>query len=81
MQSAINRSAYIEKLEVYLKEKYNKNDELIFEKVNLKGGNIVKAMRYAKALTEKDVSPARNDPATKIYEFFEHFEKYLGLWS
>ena len=81
MQSAIDRSAYIDKLELYLKEKYNKSDELIFEKINLKGGNILKAIRFAKALVDESISPAKNDPATKIYEFFDHFRKYLNLWE
>ena len=81
MQSAIDRSSYIEKLELYLKEKYSKSDKLIFEKINLKGGNILKAIRFAKALVDESLSPAKNDPATKIYEFFEHFNKYLNLWE
>ena len=81
MQSAIDRSAYIDKLELYLKEKYNKSDELIFEKINLKGGNLLKAIRFARSLINKSLSPAKNDPATKIYEFFEHFKKYLNLWE
>ena len=81
MHSSINRTAYIDKIENYLQEKYNKNDTLIFEKINFKGGNVLKAIRYAKALVDKEVSPAKNDPATKVYEFFEHFKKYLNLWE
>lgn len=81
MQAAIDREAYIEKLEIYLKEKYQKNDKNIFGKIALKGGNIVKAIDYAKALIDETLSPASNDPATTVYEFFEHFRKYLGLWE
>ncbi len=81
MQSAINREAYIEKLESYLQEKYKKNDKEIFGKVTLKGGNIVKAVTYAKALINENITPANNDPATKVYEFFEYFQNYLGLWE
>lgn len=81
MQSAINREAYIEKLEVYLKEKYKKNDENLFGKITLKGGNIIKAISYAKGLIDNNLPPAKNDPATMVYEFFEHFSNYLGLWQ
>lgn len=81
MQSSIKRDKYIDKLEIYLQEEYVKNDKLIFEKINIKGGNIVKAVRYAKALINTNITPANNDPATKIYEFFEHFRKYLNLWE
>ena len=57
------------------------NDKNIFRKIALKGGNIVKAIDYAKALIDETLSPASNDPATTVYEFFDHFRKYLGLWQ
>lgn len=81
MQSAINREAYITKLEKYIKEKYMKNDKTIFGKIVVKNGDVKKAITYAKSLINNGIPPANNDPATKVYEFFEHFSKYLNLWS
>lgn len=83
MQSAINREEYIDKLAVYLHDKYKKNDKDIFNKIMQNGGDITKAINYAKMLTSLQNVPASNDPATTVYEFFEHFSKYLGIdkWS
>ena len=62
-----------------MQEHYEKNDKDIFDKVLAKGGNLLKAVENAKSLLDDKKTPANNDPATKVYEFFEHFEKYLGL--
>ena len=79
LTASISRKAYIQKLEKYLQEHYEKNDKDIFDKVLAKGGNLLKAVENAKSLLDDKKTPANNDPATKVYEFFEHFEKYLGL--
>ena len=79
LQSAIDRQGYIDKLEKYLHEKYNKNDKYIFEKIIKSGGDIDRAIINAKHLISETLSPAKNNPATKVYEFFEYYKTYLGI--
>ncbi len=79
LQSSIDREDYIDKLNKYLKVKYKKNDKNIFKNVMNSGGNIEKAIAYSKALINESITPSNNDPATKVYEFFEYFNKYLNL--
>ena len=82
MHSAISREEYIVKLEKYLQEKYRKNDKNIFGKIMLKNGSIEKAISYAKSLIDiENKTPSNNNPATNVYRFFEHYSKYLRIWT
>lgn len=79
MHSSISRRDYVQKLEQYLCEKYKKNDLHIFGKIIYKRGRVAMAVRYAKNLIKDNITPSQNDPATKVYEFFEFYSKYLGI--
>ena len=79
MQSAIGRADYIDKMTNCIGQKYRKNIKDIFDLISKKGGSIVQAIKYAKQLRDESISPAVNDPATTVYEFFEFYDKYLCL--
>ncbi len=75
LTSNIPRSDYINKLTDLLGEKYQKNDENLFDKLKLKND----AIKYAKKLiiANEGKTPSNSAPATKVYEFFEMYKNYI----
>jgi len=78
MNSAIDRNEYYKKLSEFLKERYAKNSKTVFNQVMSKG-NLQGAIRNAIKLHDKNKTPANNEPATTVYEFFLFYSRYLGV--
>ena len=73
---------YKQKLSNELNEHYVKNDSEIFSKIIAKNGNIIRATKFAKNLIDVTLPPSQNDPATKVFEFVEFFDKYSqNIWT
>lgn len=73
---------YKRKISNELNEHYEKNDNEIFNKIIAKNGNILKATKFARNLIDNSIPPSQNDPATKVFEFIEFFDKYSqDIWS
>lgn len=67
LQSAIDRAAYMRKLDSYLQVKYKKNDSQIYKRLRCK---IDTAIRNAtRLLSEYPIPcPGRDDPSTTVHE-------------
>lgn len=72
----------VEKLSDSFKTKLNKdydktNTNVYQDIANI--GDLHSALDRADRLLKKDVLPSKNTPATTVFEFFEHYTKYLNI--
>lgn len=79
MTSALHRSQYIPKLNDWLKTKYSKNSNDIYEKLR---SRLPTAINNAKKImasygNNANTNPSKCTPGTKVYEIFEYLKPYL----
>lgn len=77
--TGMHRNEYKEKLSGYLDERYKKNDEMMYQKLQTKG-NETEAIRRAKKLHEEASRPPSSaNPCTTVYELVAELNKYKRI--
>ena len=81
LSSALHRDSYIGKINSFIKnrgynEKYKKNEKKLYDFLERNGGDVNKAIRFAK---RKDDDPhcSKTNPSTRIYDLVEFFKAYF----
>ena len=80
LQANINRKDYINKLNIYLPQKYKKNMEGLYLILKRDKNSINHAIERAQKLlsSHESVLCSKKNPATNVFVFFEKYKEYLN---